>query len=285
MPIGPAVTVQGIESLRGLVGPGVEPVAVSADQVIRDRRPGLFAAERVAPRTLRLVSPAAAARRDLIDGERITGRLQIEHPVLDARKARPIDRFRTGAVPDARIQHDFRQRRIQAVPVQPKITARPEIPQRNDVGGVDRAGIGALENLHLGGGETRDEAGAPGREGVHPLQLTLLFEQLLFGLRNDDESINQMLDRRQLMALADLFQDAAGVETGILGAGEQEAQISLEIERCVRRADDNGLAAGLGGADGADMAQAAIDAEPGKTDRLAREADRRVVAVLPNEAE
>src|SRR6516165_12528388 len=82
-----------------------------------------------------------------------------------------------------------------------------------------------------------------------------------------------------------LVQDIAGREAGIARAGEQKAKVALQIERRVGGAEENLLRLGFAGANRADVAESAVDPEPGKADRHNRGPNRRVVAVLVDETE
>src|SRR5262245_55892981 len=139
MGVSPAILVERVESLLRALGPRIEPGAVGPDQIIRNRRAGLLAADGVARGAMRGKQSLAALRQAAVDRERVLRRLKIENPGLDALETRQVDRLRTRAIADAGIAEDFGKRGIQPVPMQAEIATRPEIPQRDDVRSANRA--------------------------------------------------------------------------------------------------------------------------------------------------
>src|SRR4029453_17199548 len=109
-------------------------------------------------------------------------------------------------------------------------------------------------------------------------KLCLLFEQGLFGLRNQHIAIQKFFNRRQLIYVAYFPHDVVGVESGITGTLVKKAHVPLGIELMSRSARDNdGLVSGPR-AIGGRMAKGTVDRNALKPDRFFREPHRQWLA-------
>ena len=159
------------------------------------------------------------------------------------------------------------------------------VPQGRDVGVADRAVRREAQDLGLGGVERVLTAGPPVRVRVHPGQLRLLGEQRLAHLGDHQEPVERTLDQAQPRDSPDLAQDDPRREPRALGAGEEKAQVALQVHRARGRPHVHLALAGMTGPYRPGVTERAVDADPAEADGLDRQADRRLLSVLPHEAE
>ena len=216
----------------------------------------------------------AAGREDLVDGKRIGRWLQLADPLLQALQADAVDRSVAGAIADAGIEDDFGERGVQPVAVQAEVRARVPIPQRQHTRRSDGAVRWQMHELHLGRIERIDPARAPVGHGIHPPELLLLLEQARAELRDDQEPELQPVEERQRLLDLDRRDQHVRPETVVARRGEQEAEVALQVERAVGRAEHDPLRRRCVRTHAADVAQPAIQADARKADGLDRQADR-----------
>ena len=120
---------------------------------------------------------------------------------------------------------------------------------------------------------------------VDPGKLLFALEEPLLRDRDDEVAIQQLIEPGQLRRLLDLPQHVVGIEAGIFGRIDREAEERFEVQRMARsRWDKRGRLIVLGSIAGG-MAGGAGVGDARESDDLLGKPDRQLLALLPGDAE
>ena len=170
-----------------------------------------------------LIDRFPPGRQFLIDRERILGRRELAEIVLETFQGGQRERRRPGPVANRRAEDDLADRRVQAVPVQRHAFAGLKVPDRLHVGvahGVIGGGVHP-QDIELHRIEGVDLADAPVRSCAHERITLFLLEQGLAGLRDEQVTVEKLIDQRELDVILDLGHQDVGGEPGIVAQAKR----------------------------------------------------------------
>ena len=128
--------------------------------------------------------------------------------------------------------------------------------------------------------------GTLGRPHVHPLEVVAQLAQRRLRARDDVGAVEQLVGLREVgVGLLDRRDERVGVEALVVGDVAQEVQVGLQVELVGGHARDDLAGRVLGGAQRADVADGAVQADHPDLRRAEARPDRPGLALLVEQAD